>query len=71
MRIGGRRIRVRLPGYGAASLATATLPGAASAARPLAATPAARAADAALARVFGAPLVAKSSRSRLVPSPVR
>jgi pimeloyl-ACP methyl ester carboxylesterase len=70
-RLGGRRIRVRLPRYGAASLATATLPGAASAARPLAATPAARAADAALARVFGAPLVAKSSRSRLVPSPVR
>ena len=54
-RLGGRAIRVRLPGYGAT----------ASRARLR------RRPDAALARVFGAPLVAKSSRSRLVPSPVR
>jgi pimeloyl-ACP methyl ester carboxylesterase len=52
-RLGGRRIRVRLPGYGSAALA-----GAAAATR----------ADTALARVFGAPFVTKSSRLRLVPS---
>ena len=56
-RLGGRAIRVRLPGYGSASLAGSAA--------------AARAADTALARVLRAPLVTKSSRSRLVPSPVR
>ncbi len=44
-RLGGRAIRVRLPGYGATASA--------------------------LTSVFGAPLVAKSSRSRLVPLRVR
>jgi len=53
-RLGGRRVHLRLPGYGAASLARA------GAVRP-----------AALASVFRAPFVAKTSRSRLVPSPVR
>ena len=53
-RLGGRAIRVRLPGYGAmTSSAGASRPGAA------------------LPGVFGARLVAKSSRSRLVPSPLR
>jgi pimeloyl-ACP methyl ester carboxylesterase len=54
-RLGGRRVRVRLPGYGGASLARA---GSGSS-------------GAALASVFRAPFVAKSSRSRLVPSPAR
>jgi pimeloyl-ACP methyl ester carboxylesterase len=53
-RLGGRRVAVRLPGYGSASLSEA---GAGS--------------DTALARVLRAPLVTKSSRSRLVPSPAR
>jgi pimeloyl-ACP methyl ester carboxylesterase len=53
-RLGGRRVHLRLPGYGAASQARAG------------AVP-----PAALASVFRAPFVAKSSRSRLVPSPVR
>ena len=53
-RLGGRAIRVRLPGYVAmTSSAGATRPGAT------------------LPGVFGARLVAKSSRSRLVPSPLR
>ena len=56
-RLGGRRIAVRLPGYGAASLAAA--PG----------TPGA-AADP-LARVFRAASGTKSSHPRLVPSPAR
>ena len=51
--LGGRRVRLRLPGYGGASLAVAT--------------PAAGV----LASVFRAPFVAKSPRSRLVPSPAR
>jgi len=55
-RLGGRRVAVRLPGYGSASLF-----GAAGEA----------AAGTALARVLRAPLVTKSSRSRLVPSPAR
>ena len=63
-RLGGRAIRVRLPGYGATAASRGSA--AASAARGSAA-----ARDAALANVFGAPLVAKSSRSRLVPSRVR
>jgi len=55
-RLGGRRVAVRLPGYGGASLADA----------------AGEAGEAtALARVLRAPLVTKSSRSRLVPSPAR
>jgi pimeloyl-ACP methyl ester carboxylesterase len=64
-RLGGQRIRVRLPGYGSAALARAARldPRLHGAPRGVAA--------AALARVFGAPFVAKSSRSRLVPSPVR
>jgi pimeloyl-ACP methyl ester carboxylesterase len=53
-RLGGRAIRVRLPGYGAmTSSAGASRPGAT------------------LPGVFGARLVAKSSRSRLVLSPLR
>ena len=63
-RLGGRRVRVRLPGYGGASLAGAGSTGADAAA-------AGSAGAAALASVFRAPFVAKSSRSRLVPSPVR
>ena len=59
-RLGGRRVRVRLPGYGAASLARAST-----------ASGTAIAGGAALEGVFRAPFVAKSSRSRLVPSPVR
>jgi hypothetical protein len=54
-RLGGRAIHVRLPGY--AALAAASGPRGS--------------ADAALASVFGAPFVAKSSPSRLVPSRVR
>src|SRR5215217_4418578 len=56
-RLGGRRVAVRLPGYGSASVSRA---GAGEAAE-----------GSALARVLRAPLVTKSSRSRLVPSPAR
>jgi hypothetical protein len=74
-RLGGRSFRLRLPGYGSSSLArTAAAPWAAA---PRATAPWAAAARAASPRgaafdaAFRAPLVAKSSRSRLVPSPVR
>ncbi len=65
-RLGGRRVRVRLPGYGGASSARAGS-GSSGAGAP-GTLPAA---DAALASVFRAPFVAKSPRSRLVPSPAR
>ena len=58
---------LRLPGYGSSSLAR--IAGATAARGPLARASATRAA--AFDAVFRAPLVAKSSRSRLVPSPVR
>jgi hypothetical protein len=60
-RLGGRSFRVRLPGYRSSSLAR----GASAAARG----PGSR--GTAFDAAFGAPLVAKSSRSRLVPSPLR
>ena len=58
-RLGGRSFRVRLPGYGRSSLARG------------ASAPSAATRGAAFDGAFGAPLVAKSSRTRLVPSPVR
>ena len=67
-RLGGRSFRLRLPGYGSSSLAR-TASGATAARGPLARASATRAA--AFDAAFRAPLVAKSSRSRLVPSPVR
>jgi pimeloyl-ACP methyl ester carboxylesterase len=85
-RLGGRSFRVRLPGYGRSSLArTATAAGGAAAARAPGAWSAAAGAlapwaaaarashprGAAFDAAFRAPLVAKSSRSRLVPSPPR
>ena len=56
-RLGGRAIRVRLPGYGATPRRSAGASAPPPATRP--------------GGVFGAPLVAKSSRSRLVPLRVR
>jgi pimeloyl-ACP methyl ester carboxylesterase len=66
-RLGGRSFRVRLPGYRSSSLARDA---SAAAPRP-GAQWAAAARVAAFDAAFGAPLVAKSSRSRLVPSPPR
>jgi pimeloyl-ACP methyl ester carboxylesterase len=77
-RLGGRSFRVRLPGYGSSSLArtSAGSGGSAAGSRGSAAAREATARPstaraAAFDAAFRAPLVAKSSRSRLVPSPLR
>jgi hypothetical protein len=64
-RLGGRSFRVRLPGYRSSGLARSAATGRGAAAR--ASDPRGAAFDAA----FRAPFVAKSSHSRLVPSPRR
>jgi hypothetical protein len=68
-RLGGRSFRVRLPGYGSSSLARSSAAGSRAAAAWAAASAGSR--GAAFDAAFRAPLVAKSSRSRLVPSPLR
>ena len=68
-RLGGRSFRVRLPGYRSSGLARSS--GAPAQASWAAAARASSPRGAAFDAAFRAPLVAKSSRSRLVPSPLR
>jgi hypothetical protein len=71
-RLGGRSFRLRLPGYGRSSLARgASVVSRGSAAATSRGSAASASRDAAFDAAFRAPLVAKSSRSRLVPSPLR